>query len=83
MCTGWPRTGAPWGRGSSSENNTKLHRIAVTAHGNRTIKMRYLPTDTGVSHAVTGSDTNGYFRDSEKNEWRRAKKWMENDGLRK
>lgn len=61
------------------ENNTKLHRIAVTAHGNRTIKMRYLPTDTGVSHAVTGSDTNGYFRDSEKNERRRAKKWIEND----
>jgi len=49
------------------KRNTVLHRVAVSAQGNRTIAMRYMPTDTGVSHAVYGTaenSNNGYFRDT-------------------
>jgi len=54
--------------------------VAVSAIGNRTIEMRYLPTDTGVSHAIYGdsvnSSTNGYFRKSSGNPAKRLKKWV-------
>ena len=58
--------------------HARLHNLAVSAVGNRTIAMRYMPTDTGVSHAIYGSaanTTNGYFRKSGSEAVRR-KKWM-------
>lgn len=39
-------------RFSGFGQHSRLHNLAVSAVGNRTIEMRYLPTDTGVTHAI-------------------------------
>lgn len=39
---------------SGFSDMTRLHNLAVSNEGNRTIAMRYLPSDTGVTHAISG-----------------------------
>jgi len=59
--------------------NTRVHNLAVSAVGNRTIAMRYMPSDTGVSHAIYGhaaNATNGYFRKSAGDLSTRRRKWV-------